>query len=35
LFTNFHHIWQEAAAINVDIVCRLSTSPDICTYTNL
>jgi len=36
LFTNFHQIWQEAAAINVEqCVLKLCTSPGVCTHTTL
>ena len=34
MFTNFHQIWQTAAAINVkQCVLKLFTSPDVCTHT--
>jgi len=33
LYTNFHQIWQVAAAINAEqYVLKLSTSPDMCTH---
>ena len=36
LFTNFHQIWQVAAAINAEqYVLKLSTSPGVCKHTTL
>jgi len=33
LFTNFHHIWHVAAAINAEqCALKLSTSPDVCIH---